>query len=123
MIISICIQEFPSDCRRNKPSYTSHRVCNTQCMRNMRRTDIIQICFRYWKLKSHKRLKSNFFIFKIYNRLFYLSYNSESDNGNNVTTNRKIKEAKTSWDNRSKTIQTFSNVFPAIASTFKGITR
>ena len=60
MIVSIGIQKFASDCRWNKSCHTCKRVCNTHCMCNIRRADIVEICFRCWKLESHKCLKTIF---------------------------------------------------------------
>ena len=104
MIISIRIKQFSSDGRWSKSSYTSHRVCNTQCMRDMRRTDIIQICFWCWKLESHKCLKKHFSFVSSKHSDVNLCYYSESNNGNDVTSHGKIEKAKSSRENWSTAV-------------------
>ena len=123
MIVSIGIQKFASDCRWNKSCDTCKRVCNTHCMCNIRRADIVEICFWCWKLKSHKCLKTRFqsIICNLEKAEFYLCDNSECDNCNNITANGKVEEAKSSRENWATAVQTSANIFPAIASTFNGI--
>ena len=79
-------------------------------------------------VETHKRLNNALRVFRIYfsdicARWLHLCDNSESDYGNNVTANGKVKKAKSSWNNWPKTIQTSSNIFPAITLTSKRITR
>ena len=51
----------------------------------------------------------------------HLGYYSKSYNGNNVAANSKVEETKDRRDDRSTTVQTSADIFPAIAPTLKGI--